>query len=186
MKAPEISVGIVSGSDLAFTLNGTFTDSVSGGIQTGVKYNALSVDHLERTGEEEIEALAGTETMPTLLPGSAFFLGLPDPPARRMIDRGLAVAMASDYNPGSSPSGNMKLIMSLGTVRLKMTPEESFNAVTLNAAYAMGISETHGSITKGKVANLFITREMPSFYYFPYAFGSNLVEKVILKGKIIC
>jgi len=158
----------------------------SGGVQTGVKYNALSGDHRESTGEEEIEALAGTETMPTLLPGSAFFLGLPDPPARRMIDRGLAVAMASDYNPGSSPSGNMKLIMSLGTVKLRMTPEESFNAVTLNAAYAMGISETHGSIARGKVANLFITREMPSFYYFPYAFGSILVEKVIRKGKIIC
>jgi len=157
----------------------------SGGVQTGVKYNALSVDHLERTGEEEIEALAGTETMPPLLPGSAFFLGLPDPPARQMIDRGLAVAMASDYNPGSSPSGNMKLIMSFGTVKLRMTPEESFNAVTLNAAYAMGISETHGSDARGKVANLFITGEMPSFYYFPYAFGSNLVEKVILRGSII-
>ncbi|MDX9724814.1 MAG: imidazolonepropionase [Bacteroidales bacterium] len=157
----------------------------SGGVQTGVKYNALSVDHLERTGEEEFEALYGTETMPTLLPGSSFFLGLPDPPARRMINRGLAVAMASDYNPGSAPSGNMKLVMSFGTVKLRMTPEESFNAVTLNAAYAMGISDTHGSIERGKVANLFITREMPSFYYFSYAFGSNLVEKVILKGKMI-
>ncbi len=157
----------------------------SGGVQTGVKYNALSVDHLERTGDEEINALAGSETMPTLLPGSALFLGLPDPPARRMIDSGLPVALASDYNPGSSPSGNMKLIMSLGCIRLKMLPEEVINAVTINTAYAMGLSETHGSIARGKVANVFITKQIPSYTYFPYAFGSNLIETVILKGKVI-
>ncbi len=126
-----------------------------------------------------------SETMPTLLPGSAFFLGLPDPPARRMIDAGLPVALASDYNPGSSPSGNMKLIMSLACIKLKLMPEEAINATTINSAYAMGISETHGSIAKGKVANVFITKEMPSYSYFPYAFGSNLIDKVILKGKVI-
>lgn len=157
----------------------------TGGVQVGVKYNALSVDHLERTGDEEIRVLAGSDTMPTLLPGAAFFLGLPDPPARKMIQAGLPVALASDYNPGSSPSGNMKLIMSLGCIRLKMTPEEVINAVTLNTAYAMGISDTHGSIAKGKVANVFITKEMPSYGFMPYAFGSDLIETVILKGRQI-
>ncbi|TAL59612.1 MAG: imidazolonepropionase [Bacteroidetes bacterium] len=157
----------------------------SGGIQTGIRYNALSVDHLECTGHEEIEALQGSETMPTLLPGSAFFLGLPDPPVRRMINAGLPVALASDYNPGSSPSGNMKLIMSLGCIKLKMLPAEVINAVTINSAYAMGLSETHGSIARGKVANVFITREIPSYEFMPYAFGSDLIEIVILKGKTI-
>jgi len=156
----------------------------SGGVQAGVKYNALSVDHLERAGDEEILCLKGSGTVPTLLPGSALFIGLPDPPARKMIDAGLPVAMASDYNPGSSPSGNMKLVMSLGCIRLKMTPEEAFNAVTINAACAMGISETHGSVTRGKVANLIVTLPLPSFYFFPYAYGSNLIGTVILKGKI--
>lgn len=157
----------------------------SGGVQTGVKYNALSVDHLECTGDEEINLLLGSETMPTILPGSSFFLGLADAPARKMIGAGLPVALASDYNPGSSPSGNMKLIMSLGCIRLKMLPAEVINAVTINSAYAMGLSETHGSIAKGKVANVFITKEIPSFEFMPYAFGSNLIETVILKGKII-
>ena len=156
----------------------------SGGVQAGVKYNALSVDHLERAGDEEILCLKGSGTVPTLLPGSALFIGLPDPPARKMIDAGLPVAMASDYNPGSSPSGNMKLVMSLGCIRLKMTPEEAFNAVTINSACAMGISETHGSVTRGKVANLIVTKPLPSFYFFPYAYGSNLIGIVILKGKI--
>jgi imidazolonepropionase len=157
----------------------------SGGIQTGVKYNALSVDHLECTGDEEINALVGSETMPTLLPGSAFFLGMSDPPVRKMINAGLPIALASDYNPGSSPSGNMKLIMSLGCIKLRMLPEEVINAVTINSAYAMGISGTHGSIAKGKVANVFITKEIPSYEFMPYAFGSNLIETIILKGKII-
>ncbi|MFZ2338368.1 MAG: imidazolonepropionase [Bacteroidales bacterium] len=156
----------------------------SGGVQVGVKYNALSVDHLERSGEDEISALLGSETMPTLLPGSAFFLRLPGPPARFMIDSDLPVALASDYNPGSSPSGNMKLVMSLGCIRLKMTPEEVFNAVTVNTAYAMGLQDTHGSISAGKTASLIITKEIPSFGYFPYAFGSNLIDKVILRGKV--
>ena len=155
----------------------------SGGIQTGVKYNALSVDHLECTGDDEIEALLGSDTMPTLLPGSSFFLGLNDPPARKMIKAGLPVALASDYNPGSSPSGNMKMVMSLGCIKLRMLPEEVINAVTINSAYAMGLSGTHGSIARGKVANVFITKEMPSYEFMPYAFGSDLIETVILKGK---
>ncbi|HEX7494629.1 MAG TPA: imidazolonepropionase [Bacteroidales bacterium] len=157
----------------------------SGGIQIGVKYNAISVDHLEFTGDKEIDCLNGSETMPTLLPGSSFFLGMPDPPVRKMINAGLAVALASDYNPGSSPSGNMKLIMSLGCIRLRMLPEEVINAVTINSAYAMGISGTHGSIARGKVANVFITKDIPSYEFMPYAFGSNLIETVILKGKIV-
>jgi imidazolonepropionase len=157
----------------------------SGGIQTGVKYNALSVDHLECTGEEEIESLLGSDTMPTLLPGSSFFLGLKEPPARKMINAGLPVALASDYNPGSSPSGNMKFIMSLGCIRLRMLPEEVINAVTINSAYAMGLSDTHGSIAKGKAANLFLTKEVSSYAYLPYAFGSDLIDTVILKGEII-
>jgi imidazolonepropionase len=157
----------------------------SGGVQVGVKYDALSVDHLECTGNSEIKALLGSETMPTLLPGSAFFLGLSYPPAREMINAGLPVALASDYNPGSSPSGNMKLIMSLGCIKLRMLPEEVINAVTINAAYAMGLSDTHGSIAKGKVANVFITKEIPSYEFMPYAYGSNLIDKVILKGKVI-
>jgi len=157
----------------------------SGGVQAGIKYDALSVDHLECTGDEEIEALMNSDTMPTLLPGSSFFLGLPDPPARKMIDAGLPVALASDYNPGSSPSGNMKMIMSLGCISLKMLPEEVINAVTVNSAYAMGLSDTHGSIAKGKVANVFITKKMPAYDFMPYAFGSDLIETVILKGEII-
>jgi imidazolonepropionase len=156
----------------------------SGGIQTGVKYGALSVDHLEFTGDEEIASLLGSGTMPTLLPGAAFFLGMTDPPARRMIDAGLPLAMASDFNPGSSPSGNMKFVVSLGCIRLRLLPEEAINAVTINSAYAMGLSGTHGSITVGKVANLFITRKIPSYEYIPYAYGSNLIDKVILNGEV--
>lgn len=157
----------------------------SGGIQVGVKYNALSVDHLEFTGDEEIKALLDTGTMPTILPGAAFFLGMQDPPVRKMINAGLPVALASDYNPGSSPSGNMKFIMSLGCTKLKMLPEEVINAVTINSAYAMGLSETHGSIARAKVANVFITKEIPSYEFMPYAYGSNLIETVILKGNLI-
>ena len=157
----------------------------SGGIQAGVKHGALSVDHLEFTGDEEIAALLGSGTMPTLLPGAAFFLAMTDPPARKMIDAGLPLALASDYNPGSSPSGNMKLVVSLGCIRLRMLPEEAINAVTINAAYAMGLSETHGSITIGKKANLFITRKIPSYEFLPYAYGSNLVEAVILNGDVV-
>ena len=156
----------------------------SGGIQVGVKYNALSVDHLECTGDSEIETLLASDTMPTLLPGAAFFLGMHYPPARKMINAGLPLALASDYNPGSSPSGNMKLVMSLGCVKLRMLPEEVINAVTLNSAYAMGLSETHGSIAIGKVANVFITKEMPTYQFMPYAYGSDLIDTVILKGQV--
>lgn len=155
----------------------------SGGIQLGVRHKALSVDHLEFTGDEEIAALRGSGTMPTLLPGAAFFLGMTDPPARKMIGAGLPLALASDYNPGSSPSGNMKFIMSLGCIRLRMLPEEVINAVTVNSAYAMGVSEMHGSITAGKKASLFITDRIPSYEYMPYAYGSHLVSRVFLNGE---
>jgi imidazolonepropionase len=156
----------------------------SGGIQTGVKYGALSVDHLEFTGEEEIECLKGSGTMPTLLPGASFFLGLKYAPARDMIKAGLPVALASDYNPGSSPSGNMKFIMSLGCIQMKMLPAEVLHAVTLNTAYAMGIQDTHGSICRGKAANVIITRDVPGPDYLPYAYGSDLIDTVILKGEV--
>jgi len=154
----------------------------SGGVETGVKYNALSVDHLERTGDEEIAVLAASDTIPVLLPGSALFLGLPDAPARKMIDAGLPVALASDFNPGSCPTGNMKLIMSLACMKLGMLPAEALNAATINGAWAMGLEETHGSIARGKVANVIITKEMPSVDYFQYAFGSDMVWKVVVKG----
>jgi len=157
----------------------------SGGIQVGVKYNALSVDHLEYTGDEEIKCLLGSETMPTVLPGAAFFLGLPHAPVRKMMDAGLPVALASDFNPGSSPSGNMQFILSLGCINYRMLPEEAINAVTLNSAYAMGLSEEMGSIARGKKANLFITRPIPSYEYMPYAYGSNKVETVIINGEIV-
>lgn len=156
----------------------------TGGVQVGVKYNALSVDHLEYVGDKEIEALKGTETMPTILPGAAFFLNLEYAPARKMIDAGLPLAIASDYNPGSSPSGNMKLMMSLGCINHKMLPEEVINATTLNSAYAMGLSEELGSIARGKRANVFITKEIPTIEFMPYAYGSNLIDTVILNGKI--
>lgn len=157
----------------------------SGGIQVGVKYNALSVDHLEYTGDEEIEVLLGTETMPTFLPGAAFFLGMIYGPVRKMIDAGLPIALASDFNPGSSPSGNMQLILSMGSIKYKMTPEEAINATTINSAYAMGISDIAGSIAKGKLANLYITKPIPSIEFMPYAYGSNKVEQPFLKGKRI-
>lgn len=156
----------------------------SGGIQVGVKYNALSVDHLEFTGEQEIRALLDSDTMPTLLPGAAFFLEMEYPPARKMIDSGLPVAMASDYNPGSSPSGNMQLVMSLGCIKMKMLPEEVIHAVTLNGAYAMGVEDELGSIAVGKKANLIITKRIPSYAFLPYAYGSNKVETVITEGRI--
>ena len=155
----------------------------SGGIQVGVKYNSLSVDHLEHTGPKEIECLSGSETMPTFLPGAAFFLNMVYGPARQMIDAGLPVALASDYNPGSSPSGNMQFILSMGCVNYRMTCEESINATTLNTAYAMGVSQTHGSIAKGKVANFYITKPIPTIEFMPYSFGSNKVEQVFLNGK---
>ena len=156
----------------------------SGGIQAGVKYGALSVDHLEYTGQNEIEALLHSETMPTVLPGAAFFLGMVYAPVRKMIDAGLPVALASDFNPGSAPSGNMQLILSMASILYKMLPEEAINATTINSAYAMGLSRELGSIAVGKKANVFITTEIPSYEFMPYAFGSNKVETVILNGEI--
>jgi imidazolonepropionase len=155
----------------------------SGGVQVGIKTDAMSVDHLENIGDEEIELLKNSNTMPTVLPGAAFFLGLPFPPARRMLDAGLSLAIASDYNPGSAPSGNMPLTIALACIKMKLTPEEAINAATINTAYALELSATHGSITKGKVANIFLTKPIPSIAYLPYAFGSNLIDKVILKGE---
>ena len=156
----------------------------SGGVQAGVRHHARSVDHLEFVGKEELTILKGSTTMPTILPGASLFLGLSYAPARKMIEAGLPVALASDYNPGSSPSGNMELVMSLGIMQLKMLPFEVLNAVTRNGAYAMGLEETHGSITPGKVANLIITEAMPGFGFMPYAYGSSQIKTVILNGKI--
>jgi imidazolonepropionase len=157
----------------------------SGGVQVGVKYNALSVDHLEFTGDAEIECLLASETMPTILPGAAFFLGMNYAPARKMIAAGLPVAMASDFNPGSSPSGNMQFILSMACIKYHLLPEEAIHAVTINSAYAMGLSEDYGSIATGKKANLFITKPIPSYEYMPYSYGSNKVETVILNGEIV-
>lgn len=157
----------------------------SGGIQVGVKYNALSVDHLEYTGEEEIVLLLKSDTMPTMLPGAAFFLGMIYGPARKMIDAGLPLALASDFNPGSSPSGNMQLIAAMGCIKYKMLPEEVINATTINTAYAMGISDELGSISIGKRANLWISKPMPTYQYLPYSYGDNKVDTVILNGNII-
>lgn len=159
--------------------------AVSGGVQVGVKYGAISVDHLEQMGKEEIECLKDTDTMPTILPGCAFFLNLPLSPARDMINAGLPVAMASDFNPGTSPSGNMQLVLSLASIRYRLTPEEGLNATTLNTAYAMGVSDQLGSITRGKIANLIVTEPMTQLEYMPYYFGVNKVAKMILNGKIM-
>lgn len=159
--------------------------SRSGGVQAGVRANALSVDHLEKIGEEEIALLSGSAVIPTVLPGAAFFLNLPFPPARRMLGAGLPLAIASDYNPGSAPSGNMPLMISLACIMMKLTPEEAFNAATINGAAALELLDNFGSITEGKVASVFITRPMPSLAYFPYAFGTPLVETVILKGQVV-
>jgi imidazolonepropionase len=156
-----------------------------GGIQAGIKYNALSVDHLEVMKLEDIEALKNTETMPVALPSCSYFLGIPYTPAREMIAKGLPIALASDFNPGSTPSGNMNFVVSTACIKMKMTPEEAINAATINGAYAMGISATHGSISIGKKANLIISKPVSSFYQLPYAFGSNLIDSVIIEGKKI-
>lgn len=145
----------------------------------------LSVDHLEYVGDEEIAALKGSETMPTVLPGAAFFLNMPYSPVRKMINAGLPVALASDFNPGSSPSGNMKFVMSLGCVNYKMLPEEVINATTINSAYAMGVEEELGSIAVGKKANFYITTPITGIEYLPYAYGTDLVEAVFLNGEQI-
>ncbi len=156
-----------------------------GGVALGVKYKALSVDHLEVMLPEDIEALKQTETMPVALPSCSYFLSIPYTPAREMIAAGLPLALATDFNPGSTPSGNMNFVVATACIKMKMTPEEAINAATINGAYAMGISETHGSITIGKKANLIITKPIPSFYQLPYAFGSNLIDQVILEGKVM-
>lgn len=159
--------------------------AVSGGVEVGVACGALSVDHLERMGAAQIEALRGSETVPTMLPGAAFFLGMSYPPAREMIAAGLAVALASDYNPGSSPSGNMRMVMSLASFRMKMTPSEAIHAATINGACAMGLSADFGSITPGKVANFFLTRPMPSVEFFTYAYQTPLIRRIYLRGRLV-
>ena len=156
-----------------------------GGIQAGVKFKALSVDHLEIMKPEDIEALKNTETMPVALPSCSYFLSIPYTPAREMIKAGLPLALATDFNPGSTPSGNMNFVVATACIKMKMTPEEAINAATINGAYAMGISETHGSITKSKKANLILTKPISSYYQIPYAFGSNLIENVFIEGKIL-
>jgi imidazolonepropionase len=155
-----------------------------GGIQAGIKYNALSVDHLEVMKPEDIEALKNTETMPVALPSCSFFLGIPYTPVREMMENGLPIALATDFNPGTTPSGNMNFVVSTACIKMKMTPEEAINAATINGAFAMGISETHGSITIGKKANLIITKPIVSYYQLPYAFGSNLIDSVMIEGEV--
>ncbi|MCX8491753.1 MAG: imidazolonepropionase [Cyclobacteriaceae bacterium] len=159
--------------------------SRSGGVQVGVATHALSVDHLENIGDEEIELLKGTQVMPTALPFAAFFLGLSFPPIRRMLNAGLPIAISSDYNPGSSPSGSMPLMFSLACIKMKMTPEEAFNAVTINTASCLELLGSHGSITRGKKANLIVTKPAPSFAYFPYRLGYDWIEQIFLNGKRI-
>ena len=158
--------------------------NIIGGVQASVKYGALSVDHLEVMNNADIKALQGTDCMPTLLPSCSFFLGIPYGPARKIMQAGLPVALATDYNPGTTPSGNMNFVASLGCIQLKMTPEEVINATTINTAYAMGVSDKLGSIAIGKKANLFITKPMPSYAYLAYAFGQNQIESIIVNGKI--
>ena len=155
-----------------------------GGIALATKYDALSVDHLEIVTKEDIIALKNSETMPVALPSCSFFLSIPYTPAREIISAGLPLALATDYNPGSTPSGNMNLVVATACIKMKMTPEEAINAATINGAFAMGISKTHGSITKGKIANLIITKPISSYYQLPYSFGSNLIESVIIEGKM--
>lgn len=157
----------------------------SGGVHAGVEHGALSVDHLEFTGEEEIIVLKKSSTMPTVLPSTSFFLGLPYAPARKMIDSGLPLALASDYNPGSSPSGDMQFIIALACIKLKMNPREAVNAVTLNSAYAMGVESDHGTISPGRYASFIITREIPGLEYIPYSFTSDHIEHVFMKGMQI-
>ena len=156
-----------------------------GGVEASVNLGALSVDHLEEMEEEDYTALINSECMPTILPSCSFFLGIPYGPAKEMIEKGLPVALATDYNPGSTPSGNMNFVSSLGCIQMKMTPEQVINATTINTAYAMGLEKELGSICVGKKANFFITNEIPSYAYLPYSFGENVIDKVILNGKII-
>ncbi len=154
-----------------------------GGIKTAVQHGALSVDHLEVLQTDDLDVLEDSETMPVALPSCSLFLGIPYTPARKIIDTGLPLALATDYNPGSTPSGNMNLVVSLACIKMKMNPEEAINAATINAAYAMGILDTHGSITKGKAANLILTEPIPSYGFLPYSFGANHIDSVYINGK---
>lgn len=155
----------------------------SGGVEVGVRYNALSVDHLESMTAETIETLRGSETMPTALPGTSFFLNMPFALGRKVIDEGLPLAVASDYNPGSTPSGDMKFIISLACIKMRLLPAEAINAGTMNSAYAMGLSKDYGSITKGKVANFYITKPIPSVDFIPYAYTTPIVDRIFLRGE---
>ncbi len=159
--------------------------NILGGVAMGVKHNALSVDHLEELNADDIKALKGSNTMPVALPGCSYFLGIPYTPARDIIDAGLPIALATDYNPGSTPSGNMNFVVSAACIKMKMTPEEAINAATINGAYAMGISNMYGSITRGKKANLIITKPMTDYRFIPYAFGNNPVDQVIINGRLL-
>jgi len=156
-----------------------------GGIQAGIENNVLSVDHLEEMRAEDIDALKGTKTMPVALPSCSYFLSIPYTPARKMIDAGLPLALATDYNPGSTPSGNMNFVVATACIKMKMTPEEAINAVTVNGAYAMNLQDKVGTITKGKLANLILTKEINSYHFIPYSFGNHCIEKVFLKGTEI-
>ena len=156
-----------------------------GGVQIGVQYNALSVDHLEVMNAEDISVLKNTRTMPVALPSCSYFLGIPYTPARKIIDEGLPLALATDYNPGSTPSGNMNFVVSTACIKMKMTPEEAINAATINGAYAMGLETKVGSISKGKLANLILTKPINSYGFIPYSFGNNQIESVFVKGKKI-
>jgi len=156
-----------------------------GGVAAGVAHDALSVDHLEVVTEADISVLKNSQTMPVALPSCSYFLGIPYTPGRLLIDNGLPLALATDFNPGSTPSGNMNFVISTACIKMKLTPEEAINAATINGAYAMGLSKTHGSITKGKKASVIVTKEIPSYGYLPYAFGSNLIDMVIIDGNII-
>lgn len=157
----------------------------SGGVEVGVKHHALSVDHLESMTEEEIELLSDSNTMPTVLPGTSFFLNMPYGKGRKMIDAGLGIAIASDYNPGSTPSGDMKFVVSLACIKLRLLPNEAINAATINGAYAMGESAEYGSIAKGKVANFFITHPLPSLNFIPYAYTTPIIKTVVLNGEMM-
>ena len=184
---PEETLRILEAGKSAGMIPKVHAEQLSnyGGVLAGVKAGAISVDHLEYVEEKEIEALLSSSTIPVILPGAAFFLNLPHPPARKMIDSGLAVAISSDFNPGSSPSGNMNLMLAIACIQYKMNPNEAINAATLNSAFAMGVEKELGSITRGKKANLILTKEIPSTHFIPYAFGSNPVDKTILNGKFI-
>ncbi len=158
--------------------------NLSGGTQIGVKLGAISVDHLETMNDDGIKTLASSDTIGTLLPTAAFFLRMPFQPARQLIDAGCAIALASDFNPGSSPSGNMNLVVAMSCIQMKMLPEEAINAATINGAYAMELQDEVGSITVGKKANLIFTKPIPSLAYLPYSFGTNLIDKVMINGMI--